>query len=369
MDDLIIKDALIEEAAGAPFPADAWERQRALLADSGLLGSGSEPVRPSLANRPRLLMEIVAVAAVLLLAVGLGMQVRPTRSQTAQGGAPLAAGGSGSERRSDEEITAQAEEAAAQAKEELARLKERMGQAEEAAKLREEMGRLLPTSYWSIAPHHVIGIEPAQASFRFARPTQETQLDVVVPKLLEWLHWARLIREAVPDEEVKEHYVSLQLAGGDRIWFAQHVSCSIYTESVCHFVVGGEGRPNMLVDQPHLWRWLIGGMWQQDLLGIPTPATGRQILIEASPDRRIEVERQVLADPEVQRLGFELNMVQFSPRYVQRQEVDGSWRVNEYLTWIVSLEQPAPGTLSQIRMYDNDTGDLVSKSTTNVKGQ
>lgn len=369
MDDLIIKDALIEEAAEAPFPADAWERQKSLLADSGLFGSVSEPVRLARPNQSRLLLEMVAVAAVLLLAVGLGLQVRPTRDEVAQGGAPVAAGGSASEAPHVEDVSdqawrAQVEESINQVKERVAQSKERM------AGLQREMERLLLTSYWSITPHQVSGIEPIPGLPNRPigdRPTRDTRLDLMLSKLLGWLHRAQLIEEAVPAEEVMETYLYLNLEGGDRIRFARHVSCRTSVDSDCPFVVSGTGRPTVLIEQPELWRWLSGRIWDQDLGITDMPATGRNHLTEATPDRRLEVERQMLADPDVQQFGFELNNVELVPRYEQHQEADGSWRITDHPTWVVQLGRPAPGTLGETRMYDDATGELIWKVTTTLQ--
>jgi hypothetical protein len=88
MDDLI-RDALEERAAEAILPPDAWERQKALLMEAGLVKAASEPVpppapvpAPALASasapasgfpRPwaRRLGKVAEVAAVMLLAAGL----------------------------------------------------------------------------------------------------------------------------------------------------------------------------------------------------------------------------------------------------------------------------------------------------------
>lgn len=339
MDDLI-RGALTEEATEAPFPADAWARQRALLADSGLLGRPTEPARSSRPNRSRRLVEIVAVAAVLLLALGLGVRWLPTAPRIAQGGAPVAAGGTGST-------------------------------AEEGPSLpAEELGRLLPTSYWSHAPHRVVSVDPMNegpSDLHFDRPAQDAKLDVLVPKLLWWLSWAQVVQESVPDEEVGEGYLTLHLEGGDRIWFAKHRSCWSFTESDCPFVVGGEGRSTMLVKQPDLWRWLIGHLWMQDLLGLTEPPTGRNQFVETH-FQRAEIVRQVEADPSLAKAGLKIDSILAVPRYLQRQDADGNWHIDELPVWVIHLgPKDETGIHGEMRMIDDRSGVTIWQSATTIE--
>lgn len=339
----LIAEALEAEAAEAGFPSDAWERQQRLLVQEGLArgDGGGAPVRARSQGRTRNLLEILAVAAVLALLLGLGNWWREAPPQSVSSG-----GGDAPPAVTNGESV----------------------QVQVPAAPKTVIPGVLGRIPWAIHPEEVERLDPENpGGMPLSWDRQDPRLAPLAAKLVGWLSEAGVVQADVPADTAQETLASIYLQSGERIRFGYESACNRGTHAECPVLVSSDRRPTLLIAHPDLWRWLAGRMWYQEFDMGSFPARGPFRWTGPLKQTEAMIRELVIADPRVKELGLQIEVLEVQPRYTQRQEANGAWRIDEAPVWTVYLGPTDPtGIGGQIRIIDDQTSTVIWQVDTQV---
>lgn len=304
MDDLI-KEALIEEAAAAPFPANAWQRQEALLSEAGLFGAQVDPPRQRRVPGTALL-QLASLAALLLLAFGIG-SLRPWRFEAPAPAAPP----------STVELATPGDEAPSPPS--IMNWIDAIGSFQ-----------LPPTDQFASISIRSSTLGPLSA--------EDSGAEQILAMLRQWLASGQIIGiepfwSPVPHQES----ITLRLKDGHFLTIQANDSCyGPYNPPACYTIVRLPDGKAVRIVQEDLSRWLDGKMWEQrrpwlanalkeELTYRFTPAEATDLVIKSLAHTGKE-ERKATSTVQVQELYLRIDR-------------EGAYHVELYPAWTLTFPE------------------------------